>query len=345
MGMEMKMKQRGLFDEIERLNELTKLGDPLLILTEKIKWETFRPILKQIRIENPENIKNAGRKPFDEVMMFRVIVLQSLYGLSDDQMEYQLKDRRSFERFVSGSDSIYQMPDAKTIWLYKERFKEHNIARKTFVKFNQQLEKANLMAKSGQIVDASFVEVPRQRNSRDENDQIKTEGKHPEEWSEAKKRQKDVEARWTKKNKETHFGYKNHIVADRKRKFILNYDVTSAEVHDSQPLFNLLKKARKKNEPVWGDSAYRSDHIEKRLARRGFLSKIHEKGYRNKPLTERQKARNTNKSRTRARVEHVFAGIHWMNGNYLRRIGLARITETVGMINLAFNMKRYCLYA
>ena len=103
------MKQRGLFDEIERLEELTKLGDPLNILAEKIKWESFRPILKQIRIENPENIKNAGRKPFDEVMMFRVIILQSLYGLSDDQMEFQLKDRRSFERFVSAGDMQCQM--------------------------------------------------------------------------------------------------------------------------------------------------------------------------------------------------------------------------------------------
>ncbi len=214
------MKQRGLFDEIERLKELTKLGDPLMILTEKIKWETFRPILKQIRIENPENIKNAGRKPFDEVMMFRVIILQSLYGLSDDQMEFQLKDRRSFERFASGDDTRYQMPDAKTIWLYKERFKEHGIARKVFKKFNHQLDKANLMARSGQIVDASFIEVPRQRNSRDDNKHMKprnsTEG-----WSDNKKKQKDVDARWTEKNKQKHFGYKNHIAAERKRKFIL----------------------------------------------------------------------------------------------------------------------------
>jgi len=339
------MKQRGLFDEIERLNELTILGDPLIILAEKIKWETFRPILKQIRMENPDNIKNAGRKPFDEVMMFRVIILQSLYGLSDDQMEYQLKDRRSFERFVSGGDILYQMPDAKTIWLYKERFKEHGIARKVFKKFNHQLDKANLMARSGQIVDASFVEVPCQRNSRDDNKHIKTEGTHPEGWSDNKKRQKDVDARWTEKNQQKHFGYKNHIAADRKRKFIINYEVTSAEVHDSQALFDVLGRARKNNEPVWGDSAYRSEDNEKQLVKKGFISKIHEKGYRNRPLTNKQKARNTIKSRTRARVEHIFGSIHWFKGNYLRRISLARITEAVGMINLAYNMKCYCRYA
>jgi IS5 family transposase len=339
------MKQRGLFDEIERLEELTKLGDPLITLTEHIKWETFRPILNKIRIENPENIKNAGRKPFDEVMMFRVIILQSLYGLSDDQMEFQLKDRRSFERFVSGGDIQCSMSDAKTIWLYKERFKEHGIARKVFRKFNHQLDKANLMARSGQIVDASFVEVPRQRNNRDDNKHIKEEGTHPEEWSENKKRQKDVNARWTVKNKQKHFGYKNHIAADRKRKFIINYDVTSAEVHDSQPFFKVLGKPRNGNEPVWGDSAYRSEENEKELAKKGFLSKIHEKGYRGRPLTERQKLRNTIKSRTRARVEHIFGSIHWLKGNYLRCIGIERITEAVGMINLAYNMKRYCRYA
>lgn len=338
------MKQRGLFDEIERLEELTKLGDPLIILSEKIKWETFRPILKQIRVENPENIKNAGRKPFDEVMMFRVIILQSLYGLSDDQMEYQLKDRRSFERFVSSGDAKHTMPDAKTIWLYKERFKEHNIARKVFRKFNQQLDKANLMAKTGQIVDASFVEVPRQRNNRDDNKHIKTDGTHPEGWSENKKRQKDVEARWTEKNKQKYFGYKNHISADRRRKFIINYEVTSAEVHDSKPFFDVLGKPRKENEPVWGDSAYRSEENEKRLLKLGFLSKIHEKGYRNRPLTERQKAHNTSKSKVRALVEHIFGSIYWLKGDYLRCIGIGRITEAVGMINIAYNMKRYCRY-
>jgi len=339
------MKQRGLFDEIERLEELTNLGDPLVILTEKIKWESFRSILKQIRMDNPDNVKNAGRKPFDEVVMFRVIILQRLYGLSDDQMEFQLKDRRSFERFVSGGDTKHPMPDAKTIWLYKERFKEHGIARKVFRKFNQQLDKANLMARTGQIVDASFVEVPRQRNSHDDNKHIKSEETHPAQWSENKKRQKDVEARWTEKNKQKHFGYKNHIVADRKRKFIINYEVTSAEVHDSQPFFKVLGKPGKKNEPVWGDSAYRSEEIEQQLAKLGFSSKIHEKGYRNKPLTERQKDRNRRKSKTRARVEHIFGSIYWLKGNFLRCIGLNRITEAIGMVNLAYNMRCYCRFA
>lgn len=105
--------------------------------------------------------------------MFKVFVLQRLYNLSHDQMEFQLKDRRSFERSVSGGDTLYHMPDAKTVWLYKERFRDEGIAEKIFKQFNKQLEKKNMTAKSGQMVDASFVEVPRQRNSRYENKQIK----------------------------------------------------------------------------------------------------------------------------------------------------------------------------
>ena len=339
------MRQRGLFDELDRLEELTKLGDPLIVLNEKINWERFRKTLKQIRPEkNPDNIRNAGRKPFDEVMMFKIIVLQRLYNMSDDQMEFQLKDRRSFERFVSGGDTLYYMPDAKTMWLYKERFKEHGIAKKIFKQFNKQLEKMNLIAKSGQIIDASFVEVPRQRNSRDENKHIKEEGTYPEGWKENKKEQKDIDATWTKKNDQKYYGYKNHISADKKKKFILNYKVTSAEVHDSQPMFDVLAKPRRKNEPIWGDSAYRSKEIEENLNNAGFKSKIHEKGYRNKPLTETQKKKNKKKSKVRARVEHVFGMMYWMKGDKTRSIGIERAEESIGMINLIYNMRRYCLF-
>lgn len=337
------MRQRELFEELDRLQELTELGDPLIILNEKINWESFRKILKNIRPEkNPDNKKNAGRKPFDEVLMFKVIILQRLYNLSDDQMEFQLKDRRSFERFVSGGDTLYHMPDAKTIWLYKEKFKEHGIARKVFKQFNRQLEKKNLVANSGQIVDASFVEVPRQRNNREDNKHIKENGTHPDDWKDNKKKQKDVDAKWTKKNNQSYYGYKNHIAIDKKKNFILNYNVTSAEVHDSQPLLDVLGKPRKENEPVWGDSAYRSEKIEELLTKAGFRSKIHEKGYRNKELTETQKKNNKRKSKIRARVEHVFGMMYWMKGDYLFSIGIERARESIGMVNLIYNMRRFC---
>lgn len=336
------MRQRGLFEEIDRLRELTELGDPLILLNKKIDWESFRKVLETIRPEeNPDNEKNAGRKPFDVVMMFKVLILQRYYSVSDDQMEFQLKDRRSFERFVSGGDTLYHMPDAKTIWVYRERFKEAGIAKKIFKLFQKQLERAGLIGKSGKIIDASFVEVPRQRNSRDENQQIKG-GIAPEGWKENKNSQKDIEARWTEKNNEKHFGYKNHVVADKKSDLILDYTTTSAEVHDSQPIEDIIGKPRKENEPVWGDSAYRSEEIEKKLLKKGFKSRIHEKGYRNHPLTEKQMGLNRKKSKVRARVEHIFGLIYWMDGDYLYYIGNKRIAEAIGMINLIYNMRRYC---
>jgi transposase, IS5 family len=336
------MRQRGLFEEIDRLKELTVLGDPLVVLNRKINWESFRSELDKIRPEeNPDNKKNAGRKPFDVIMMFKVLILQRYYTISDDQMEFQLKDRRSFERFVSGGDTLYHMPDAKTIWLYRERFNDTGVSKKIFKIFQKQLEKAGLIGKTGKIIDASFVEVPRQRNSRDENKDIK-EDKEPEGWSDNKKAQKDLDARWVEKNKEKHYGYKNNIVADKKSKLILNYETTSAEVHDSQTIGDIIGKPRKEYEPVWGDSAYRSDDIEKILSKKKYKSKIHEKGYRNHPLTEKQIGRNRKKSSVRARIEHIFGMIYWMDGDYLYYIGKKRIAEAIGMTNLIYNMRRYC---
>ncbi|MDY6935697.1 MAG: transposase, partial [Spirochaetota bacterium] len=119
-----------------------------------------------------------------------------------------------------------------------------------------------------------------------------------------------------------------------KRKFILNYKVTSAEVHDSQPMFDILGKPRVENESVRGDSAYCSEEIEEKLSKAGFKSNIHEKGYRNKPLTKLQKRKNTNKSKVRARVEHVFGMMYWMKGDNIRSIGIDRAEESIGMINL-----------
>lgn len=339
------MKERGLFEEIDRLHELTKLGDPLILLNKKIDWESFREELEVIRgEENPENVKNAGRKPFDVVMMFKIMVLQRYYSISDDQMEFQLKDRRSFERFVSGGETLYYMPDAKTIWLYRERFKKAGVAKKVFELFQKQLMQKGVIGKSGKIVDASFVEVPRQRNNKDENDKIK-QGESIEDWSDAKRAQKDIDARWTTKNKQKFYGYKNHVSVDRRSKMILDYISTSAEVHDSQAIDDLLGEPRKENESFYGDSAYRSEEIELKLNEKKFKSMIHEKGYRNHPLTDVQKETNRMKSRIRARVEHIFSMMRWMGADYLRYIGKERIAEAIGMINLVYNMRRYCIIA
>jgi IS5 family transposase len=341
------MKVRGLFDEIDRLKELTELGDPLFVLDKKIDWEIFRDTLKIIQIDRDSNKKsNAGRKPFDVVMMFKVLILQRLYNLSDSQTEFQIKDRRSFERFVSCNNSSMWVPDEKTIWSYREQFKKHGLSKKLFNRFNEQLQRSNLIAKSGQIVDASFVEVPRQRNTRDENAKIKN-CKIPDNWNNSKLYQKDIDARWTTHNGKRHFGYKDHISADKKRKFILKYKVTSANIHDSTVITELIDNQVKgivRGRKVWGDSAYRSEKIDELLKQNGFVSMVHEKGYRYKKLSTRDKNLNRKKSKIRARVEHVFGTLKSMNALFIRTIGIERAECIVGLNNIAYNMKRYCLY-
>lgn len=188
---------RGFFDESERLSKLSEQGDPLLRLSRVIDWEGFRPLLDQMLKTDSKG--KGGRPPFDYVMMFKVLVLQRYYNLSDDQTEYQILDRMSFMRFL-GLGLSDKVPDSKTVWHFRERLTKAGGVGELFAHFGAGLDAAGLLAHEGSIVDASFVEVPRQRNSREENAEIKS-GKTPESWPSTpnKLRQKDLGARWVKK--------------------------------------------------------------------------------------------------------------------------------------------------
>ena len=333
--------QPSFFDMHERTAKLTEMGDALVGLNEQIDWEAFRASLKGVHEKARKS--NAGAKPIDVVLMFKILVLQQLHNLSDDRMEYQIRDRLSFMRFL-GLQMESRVPDAKTVWLFRERLKELKLVEVLFAKFHEQLAKRGYVARAGQMIDATFIEVPRQRNTREENAGIKAQ-EPPEAWKQtpAKQRQKDVDARWTKKNNETHYGYKNHINADEANKLVQSYAVSDAALHDSQVFEELLdqtKDAQGKKRAAYADSAYRSQEREDRLAADGIDSQIHEKGTRGHPLTEAQKVSNRIKSKTRVRVEHVFGAQHAMGGHIVRTIGLARAKVKIGMMNLVYNMKR-----
>jgi len=331
------MLQPGVFDLDDRYKKLNE-RDSLISLNELIDWDEFRDTLNKIRVK--ERKSNAGRKPFDGILMFKALVLQNLYNLSDDELEYQIRDRYSFCRFL-GLSPEKNIPDAKTIWLFREQLIQHDLLTELFLDFDYQLDERGYKAQKGQIIDASFVAAPKQRNTRKENDQIKN-GELPERFEDNKnvKRQKDTDARWSKKNDQTYYGYKNHIAIDNKHKLIRSYEVTSAEVHDSQVFYELLTDNSSRD--VWADSAYRSDDHEITLAATGYRSHVHKKGYKNSPLSERDMRSNTKKSRVRARVEHVFGSIeNEQGGQFIRVIGLARTQVKVGMINLVYNMRRF----
>jgi IS5 family transposase len=335
------MGQMGLFDVANRYAGLDAKADPLAKLNTVVAWERFRPRLEGIWRRSPaEKRSKAGRKPWDAVVIFKAIVLCELYNLSDEQLEFQLRDRLSFMRFL-GLGLEDRVPDATTVWLYREQLVQAEAVEELFAAFDAHLQAQGWLAMGGQMIDASIVPVPKQRNGREENATVKAGGT-PEGWDDqpAKRRQKDTDARWTKKHGKSHFGYKNHVNVDRRHKLIRRYQVTDAAVHDSQGIDDVIDDDNTASD-VWADSAYRSAEIEAKLAEKGLRSRIHRKAHRNRPLTKRETQANKTRSKVRARVEHVFgAQTNDMGGTLVRSIGIARAKARIGLKNLAYNMRR-----
>jgi transposase, IS5 family len=335
------MGQFGFFDADKRLAVISAKGDPLEMIDRVVPFESFRAEIEAATLTPASEKKsNAGRKPIDVIVMFRMLVLQSLYNLSDEQIEFQVRDRLSFTRFLrlGIEDSI---PDGTTLWLFRETLAKAGLIEKLFERFGQHLEAKGYIARGGQMVDATIVPVPKQRNSRDENEDVKA-GKTPRAWKKdpSKNRQKDKDARWTKKHGKSFYGYKNHVNADAKHKLIRQYDVTDASVHDSQKFDGLLNKTNTSAD-VYADSAYRSAETEAKLKLRGLRSRVHQRASRNHPLSKAQENANREKSKIRARVEHVFGAQQTSpGGRIIRTIGIARAKAKIGLQNLAYNIRR-----
>ncbi len=333
------MHQLGFLDFDLRLHRIDQAGDPLKKINEAVDWEIFRPLLEKAR--RKERKSPAGAKGYDVILLFKILILQSLYNLSDEGMEYQILDRYSFSRFL-GLHASSKIPDATTIWRFREDLARAGIVKELFDRFNGYLQARGYRAQRGQIVDASIVRVPIQRNSREENDRIK-EGQVPAEWSSDKRRQKDTEARWVKKNGKSSFGYKNHISVDVKHKFVRKYQVTPASVHDSQ-VFDELLDAGNTSKDLWGDSAYHSGENRKKSWEKGYRVHFQRKGSRHKKLTAWERQGNRTRSKIRSRVEHVFGVQAKRAGTMiLRGVGIVRARAKIGLRNLAYNMDRYGL--
>jgi len=333
------LKNRSFFDEDFRLEKISAKQDPLEKLNKYIDWQIFRPVLNQVF--EKENKGKGGRPPYDYVMMFKILILQRYYNISDESVEYQILDRLSFMRFLNLTISD-NVPDCNTVWLFRENLKNANAIEKLFLCFDKQLKEQGLLANEGSIIDASFVEVPRQRNNRQDNKEIK-EGHIPDSMDKNPdiRSHKDFDARWTKKNGETYYGYKNHVKVCKKSKLIQTYAVTDASIHDSQPLATLIDETNT-NQELYADSAYSGEPIAELLEDKSIINRIHEKGYRNKALTDEQKENNKVKSKTRARVEHVFGFVEKnMNGSFIRTIGIMRANAVIGLMNLTYNLFRF----
>jgi transposase, IS5 family len=334
----------GLFSALEHEKAVASKTTGILKLRDLIPWENFRSLLEEISGYTARNWSKGGKPPFDPVLMFKILVLQKFHGLSDDATEEQIFDRTSFKNFLGlriGDD----IPDAKTLWDFKQRIEAdgRNGSHRLFAAFGQILEGKGLLAREGSMIDASFVDAPRQRNDRDQNQRIK-QGERPEEFDHnpAVGRQKDSEARWTKKNHEVHYGWKNHLKADLKTKLILHSTTTPACVHDSQVFTELLDE---RDQAVLADSAYHSEEHEAFLIKLNAQEFLMRKATRNHPLSEAEQKTNHTISRMRVRVEHIFARMAQMKADLCRSIGLKRATQHNHLSNLVYNMDRYAYLA
>ena len=237
------MHPRSLFSLAEYLERLSKDGDPLEVLAGAVEFERFRPLLTR-GLGYGDGAKD-GRPAFDPIAMFKVLVVQAQHNLSDARMEFMIRDRLSWMRFF-GFELGSAMPDENTIRHYRNRLTESSTLEALMQAFEEQLREAGYLTMGGQIVDATLVPAPKQRNTEDEKTAINAGKSAKQIWrgKPNKAHQKDVDARWTIKigGKVRYrtdgtplppiatpvFGYKSDISIDRRFGFIRKAAMTSA---------------------------------------------------------------------------------------------------------------------
>ena len=346
--------QPGFFDLDRRHGALSAAGDPLERLALVVDFELFRADL-EAALQRSDRAR-GGRPPYDAVLMFKILVLQTLYTLSDDQTEYQIGDRLSFMRFL-GLALHDAVPDAKTIWLFREQLTHAGAVARLFASFDAALREAGYLAMGGQIVDATVVQARRPRLTEDEKGTVKG-GDIPQAWSTAKRAQMDTDGRWTIKRGRRRsagegepqarvaaeiavpvFGYKNHLGIDRCHGFIRSFTVTDAATHDGRQLGKLLDPDNTASS-VWADTAYRSAANVALLARRGLVPQFQRPKPRGKPMPANRRRGNATRARVRIAIEHVFAAQKCRFGLVVRSVGLPRATTKLGLANLVTTMRR-----
>lgn len=347
------MRQTGLFGLSDQLKRLSDCGDPLETMSRVVDFEVFRPALAKA-LAYGDGAK-GGRPPYDPVAMFKVLILAAQNTVSDARMEFLIRDRLSWLRFL-GFDLGAVTPDENTIRLFREKLTRAGALDALFTAFDRQLRERGYLPMGGQIVDATLVAAPKQRNTATEKDAIKAGRSAAEIWPDqpAKAAQKDTDARWTVKFAKARplpggkrgidiaipsFGYKSSIAICRRYGFIRSGKVTDGARFDGRMLRDVVTTDNTASD-VWADTAYRSRSNEAWLKSIGRVSRIHRKKPRGKPMPARTAHANAAKSTVRARVEHVFARQKDQMGLFVRTIGIARAETKITLANLAYNIDR-----
>ena len=329
----------GMFDTELLLQRIAETDHVLWRINELVEWERFRPVLDGVFSFVPKG--PGGRPPYDRMMMFKVIVLKHLYNIPDGKMEERLLGDLYFRVFL-GLTMADPTPDEKTIWLFHDRLCQAGVILDLFATFDEQLHAHGMVAKEGRIVDASIVPVPVQHISKKDRETL-DRGEIPKEWKQnpAIAAQRDTDAAWTRKHNKSYFGYKNHIKMDSRTKLIRTFEVTPANIHDSQPMGILLDREDDAGQELYADAAYVGEPIRCLLHENGMKDRRHRKSMRNAPLSTYQKRQNRIKSRFRARVEHPFGAMRMkLSDIRIRSIGEIRATFVIGMRNLLYNVCR-----
>ena len=272
--------------------KISRLSKHLSKLDQIIDWQ---PLVRAISVIDKTDPNTGGRPRTNPLWMIKATFLQSLFSLSEPQLEDQLIDRLSFQRFV-GINLDQEIPDFTTFWRFKEALIAHSLDERIFELVNGQLEAKGLMVKKGTMVDASIIpssgrplsEKKREALARKPSPQI------------------DSDARATQKGGRYYFGYKGHIGVDVESKLIRKATFTPAHRHDSTQTEQLISYDE---QALFGDKAYADGHHKYSARYYGWYYGVLDKAKRGQPLSNSQKKRNRKLSRVRAAVEHPFA---WM---------------------------------
>lgn len=307
------MRQQTLADEgFERYRKPTRREQFLDEMDKIIPWEGLCEVIEPFY----PKAEGAGRPPIGLQRMLRIHFLQHWFNLSDPAVEEALYDSRAMRRFVGIDLGREPAPDETTVCKFRHLLEAHNLGDQLFALIAEYLEENGLTVNTGTIVDATIIDAPSSTKNQD--------GK------------RDPEMHQVKKGKQWYFGMKAHIGVDSQTKLIHSVAATAANVHDSQLLGDLLHGEETR---VWGDSAYtgQGDEIRKHAPRAKDFT--NQKGYRNRPLSDDEKAKNKTKSKVRAKVEHPFLILKRIFGfNKVRYRGLDknanRLFVACGLVNL-----------
>jgi len=286
-------------------------------LTDLVKWYRFEKLLGRLREEGP------GRPGYRPLLMFKALLLQSLYGLSDAEMEEALADRFSFRRFV-GLSLEDAVPDHTTLCRFRLRLVSEGLLDKLFAELDRQLEQAGVILKRGTMLDATLIETAAASPPR----------------GDAPSHDPDAGLTSRKGKPGTTFGYKAHVGVDQGSGLIRSVITTAANVNDTVPADDLIRGDEK---IVWADAAYHTQRREAALKARGVKPRLARRPNRYHPdLPPRLKLYNRLIARRRAAVETTFATFKRRMGfTAIRYVGLAKASAQVLLVAMAFNMRRW----